>query len=160
MKDYLTSSKAALFTYANSKLTSMGKLRIAGRNHSRVPTHVLRDSQIQGKPPLLSGSDRVKLGMVKFRADETHSVESSLGPATVQKPHPEASAQLPTAKNSHPRDMPRHPEPISSLRMFEVPHPNPTLPTRPAMLTLEWVLEAFSDVHTGWVSLESLFPLI
>ena len=78
MKDYLTSSKAALFTYDNSKLTSMGKLRVAGRNHSRVPTHVLRDSQIQGKPPLLSGSDCVKLGMVKFRADETHSVESSL----------------------------------------------------------------------------------
>ena len=127
----------------------MGKLELLAETttgYHLLTFQVLRDSQIQGKPPLSSGSDCVNLGLVKIRADEVHSVGS---PLCAQKPHTEASTPLPTADNSHARDMPMNPEPISSPCMFDVPHSNTTLPARPDTVTLKWVLEAFPDVHTG-----------
>jgi len=71
----------------------------------------------------------VNLGLVKIHAYEVHSVRSPLSAEKNQKPHIEASTPLPTADNSHARNMRMHPEPISSPR--------------------KWVLEAFPDVHTG-----------
>ena len=130
----------------------MGKLELLAETtagYHLVTFHVLRDAHIQGKPPLLSGSDCVKLGLVKIRADEIHSFGTSPGTATHQKPHSEPPVQLPTAKNSHTRDMPTLPDPIPAPRMFDDPRPNISLPPCPAKITLEWVLEAFPDVHTG-----------
>jgi len=75
--NYLTPSKATLFTYDNSRLTPMGKLELLAETtagYHLLTFHVLRDLHIQGKPPLLSGSDCVKLGLVKIRADEIHSL--------------------------------------------------------------------------------------
>ena len=152
IKDYITPSRATLFTSDNSKLTPMGKLELLAETktgYHLLTFHVLRDSQIQGKPPLLSGSDCVNLGLVKIRADEVHSVGSPLSAEKNQKPHTEASTPLPTADNLHARDMPMHPEPISSPRMFDVPHSNTTPPARPDTITLKWVLEVFPDAHTG-----------
>ena len=91
----------------------------------------------------------MNLGLVKIRADEVHSVGSPLSAEKNQKPHTEASTPLPTADNLHARDMPMHPEPISSPRMFDVPHSNTTPPARPDTITLKWVLEVFPDAHTG-----------
>ena len=150
--NYLTPSTATLFTYDNSKLTPMGKLELLAETtagYHLLTFHVLRDAHIQGKPPLLSGSDCVKLGLVKIRADEIHSFGTSPGTATHQKPHPEPPVQLPTPENSHTRDMPILPDTIPAPRMFDEPRPNISLPSRPAKMTLEWVLEAFPDVHTG-----------
>lgn len=143
--NYLTPSKATLFTYDNSRLTPMGKLELLAETtagYHLLTFHVLRDLHIQGKPPLLSGSDCVKLGLVKIRADEIHSLGTSRGTATLQKPHSEPPVQLPTPENSHARETP-------VPRMFDVPHPNTSLPSCPANMTLEWVLKAFPDVHTG-----------
>ena len=134
IKDYLTPSRVTLFTYDNSKLTPMGKLELLAETttgYHLLTFHVLRDSQIQGKPPLLSGPDCGNLGLVKIRADEVHSVGSPLSADKNQKPHTEASTPLPTADNSHARDMPMHSEPTSSPRMFDVPHSNTTPPARP-----------------------------
>ena len=81
IKDYLTPSRATSFTYDNFKLTPMGKLELLAETttgYHLLKFHVLRDSQIQGKPPLLSGSDCVNLGLLKIRADEVHSVGSPL----------------------------------------------------------------------------------
>ena len=53
IKDYLTPSRATLFTYDNSKLTPMGKLELLAETttgYHLLTFHVLRDSQIQGKP--------------------------------------------------------------------------------------------------------------
>ena len=130
----------------------MGKLELLAETTSGyhlLTFHVLRDAHIQGKPPLLSGSDCVKLGLVKIRADEIHSFGTSPGTATQQKPHPEPPVQLPTPENSHTRDMPILPDPIPAPRMFDNPRPNISLPSCPSKMTLEWVLEAFPDVHTG-----------
>ena len=150
--NYLTPSKATLFTYDNSKLTPMGKLELLAETtagYHLVTFHVLRDAHIQGKPPLLSGSDCVNLGLVKIRADEIHSFGTSPGTATHQKPHPEPPVQLPMPENSHTRDMPILPDPIPAPLMFDDPRPNISLTPCPAKITLEWVLEAFPDVHTG-----------
>jgi len=54
IKDQLTPSKAKLFSYDNSKLTPMGKLELLAETttgYHLLTFHVLRDSQIQGKPP-------------------------------------------------------------------------------------------------------------
>ena len=78
--NYLTPSKATLFTYDISKLTPMGKLQLLAETttgYHLLTFHVLRDAHIQGKPSLLSGSDCVKLGLVKIRADEIHSFGTS-----------------------------------------------------------------------------------
>ena len=83
-----------------------------------------------------------------WRSVQMKSIKS-LGTATVQKRNPEASGQLPTADNVQARDIPMPPELIRAPRMFDVPHPNSSLPTRPATITLEWVLKAFPDVPTG-----------
>jgi len=142
--NYLTPSKATLYTYDNSRLTPMRKLELVAETtagYNLLTFHVLRDSHIQGKPPLLSGSDCVKLGLVKIRADEIHSLGTSRGTSTLQKPHSEPPVQLPTPETSLARDMP-------APRMFDVLHPNTLLPSRPANMTLGWVLEAFPDVHT------------
>ena len=150
--NYLTPSKATLFTYDNSKLTPMGKVELLAETtagYHLLTFHVLRDAHIQGKPPLLSGSDCVKLGLVKICADEIHSFGTSPGTATHQKPHPEPPVQLPTPENSQARDMPILPDPIPAPRMFDDPRPNISLPPCQAKITLEWVLEAFPDVHTG-----------
>ena len=120
--NYLTPSKATLFTYDNSKLTPMGKLELLAETTAgyHLPTfHVLRGVHIQGKPPLLSGSDCVKLGLVKIRADEIHSFGTSPWTATHQKPHPKPPVQLPTPENSHTRDMPILPDLIPAPRMFD-----------------------------------------
>ena len=149
--NYLTPSKAILFTCDNSKLTPMGKLELLAETiagYHRLTFHVLRDSHVQGKPPLLSGSDCVKLGLVKIQADEVHSLGTSHGTATLPNPCPEALVQQPTAAILHAQDMPQPPEPIPAPCMFDVPHPNTSLPTCPATMTLEWVLKAFPDVHT------------
>ena len=56
--NYLTPSKATLFTYDNSKLTPMGKLELLAKTtegYHLLTFHVLRGSHIQGKPPLQSG---------------------------------------------------------------------------------------------------------
>jgi len=104
----------------------MGKLELLAETttgYHLLTFHVLRDSQIQGTPPLLSGSDCVNVGLVKIRADEVHSVGSPLSAKKNQKPHTEASTPLPTADNSHATDMPMHPEPISSPQHRQ---PDPT----------------------------------
>ena len=150
--NYLTPSNATLFTYDNSRLTPMGKLELLAETtagYHLLTFHVLRDSHVQGKPPLLSGSDCVKLGPVKIHADEIHSLGTSRGTATLQRPHSEPPVQLPTPETPHARDMPKPPEPIPAPWMFDILHPNTSLPTCPAKMTLEWVLEAFPDVHTG-----------
>ena len=150
--NYLTPSKATLFTYDNSKLTSMGKLELLAETTSGyhlLTFHVLRDAHIQGKPPLLSGSDCVKLGLVKIRADEIHSFGTSPGIATHQKLHPEPPVQLPTPENSHTKDMPILPDLIPAPGMFDNLRPNISLPSCPSKMIIEWVLEAFPDVHTG-----------
>jgi len=90
----------------------------------------------------------VKLGLVKIRADEIHSFGTSPG-ATHQKPHSAPPVQLPTPENSHTRDTPMLPDPIPVPRMFYDPRPNISLPSCPAKMTLERVLEAFDDMHTG-----------
>ena len=130
----------------------MGKLELIAETtagYHLLTFHVLRDAHIQGKPPLLSGSDCVKLGLVKIRADEIHSFGTSPGAATHQKPHPKPPVQLPTPENSPNRDTPIIPDPIPAPRMFDNRRPNISLPFCPAKMTLEWVLEAFPDVHTG-----------
>ena len=69
--NHLTPNKATLFTYDNSKLTPMGELELLAETtagYHPLTFHVLRDAHIQGKPPLLSGSDCVKLGLVKIHA--------------------------------------------------------------------------------------------
>ena len=84
----------------------MGKLELLAETtagHYLLTFHVLRDSHIQGKPPLLSGSDCVRLGLVKIRADD--SLGTSRGTAILQKAHPELPVQLPTPENSHARDI-------------------------------------------------------
>ena len=108
LKDYLTPSRATLFTYDNSKLTPLGKLELLAETtaeHHLLTFHILRDSQIPGKPPLLSGSDCV--GLVKICADEVHSISSPLSTVNSQKTHL-------MADNSRPRDVPMQPEPTSS----------------------------------------------
>ena len=90
----------------------MGKLELLTETttgHHLLTFRVLRDSQIQGKPPLLFGSDCVNLGLVKIRAAKVHSFGSPLSAEKNQKPHTEASTPLPTADNSHARDIPMHP---------------------------------------------------
>ena len=63
----------------------MGKLELLAETtagYHLLTFHVLRGAHIQGKPPLLSGSDYVKLGLVKIRAEEIHSFGTSPGTAT------------------------------------------------------------------------------
>ena len=163
ISNYLTPSTATLFTYDNSKLTPLGKLELLAETtagYHLLTFHVLRDAHIQGKAPLLSGSDCVKLGLVKIRADEIHSYGTSPGTATQQKPHPEPPVQLPTPENSHTKDMPILPDLIPAPGMFDNLRPNISLPSCPSKMTLEWVLEAFPECIQGWDSLESLFLLI
>ena len=83
--NYLTPSKATLFTYVNSKLAAMGKLELLAETtagYHLLTFNVLRDVHIQGKPPLLFGSDCVKMGLVKICADKIHSFGTSPGAAT------------------------------------------------------------------------------
>ena len=143
LKDYLTPSRATLFTYDNSKLTPLGKLELlveTATGYHPLTFHILQDSQIPGKPPLLSGSDCVNLGLVKICADQVHSVPSPLGTMNVQKPHR-------MAENSPPKNIPMRTEPMSSPRVSNVSHPNPTGQARPASLTMKWVLDVFQDVQ-------------
>ena len=129
----------------------MGKLELLAETTSGyhlLTFDVLRYEHIQGKPPLLSGSDCVKLGLVKIHADEIHSLGTPRGTATLQKPHPEPLVQMSTPENSHARNMPILHKPIPELRMLDDPRPNTLLPSCPAQMTLQWVLEAFPDVHT------------
>ena len=87
----------------------MGKLELLAETKAwfqLLTFHVLRDPHIQGKPPLLFGSDYVKVGLVKICADEIHSLDTSRGTPTLQKLQREAPAQLPTPENSHASDMP------------------------------------------------------
>jgi len=121
IKNYLTPSKATLFTYENSKLTPMGKLKLLAdttAGYYLLTFQVLRDVHIQGKPPFLSGSDCVEL-------------------------------PLPTPENSPTRDTPIIRDLIPAPRMLDDPRPNISLPSCPIKVTLEWVLEAFTDMHTG-----------
>ena len=148
----LTLSKATLFTYDKSKNKPTGKLELPAETKAGfhvLTFHVLRDPHMQGKPPLLSGSDCGKEGLVKIRADKIQSLDTSRGPATLQTPQREAPAQLPTPENSHASDMPMLSGRITALRMFDYPRANISLPSCPTKMTLEWVLEAFPDVHTG-----------
>ena len=150
--NYLIPRKATLFTYDNSKLTPMGKLELLAETTAEyrlLTFHVLRDAHIQGKPPLLSGSDCVKMGLEKICADEIHSFGTSPGAATHPKPRPEPPVQLPAPESSHTRDMPILQDPIPAQRMPDDPQPNISLPSCPPKMTLERVLEAFPDVHTG-----------
>ena len=60
---YLSPSNASLFTYDNSKLKPMAKLQLLAETsvgYHLLTFQVSRGSHIQGKPPLLSGSDCVK----------------------------------------------------------------------------------------------------
>ena len=106
--------------YDNSKLTPLGKLELLAETatgYQLLAFHnmfILGDLQILGKPPLLSGSDCVYLGLVKICANEVHSVSSPLRPVTV-KPHL-------MADNSCPSDMPNQPEPTSSPRVSNATH--------------------------------------
>ena len=140
----VTPSRATLFTYDNSKLKPLGKLRLLAETatgYHLLPFHILRDSQITGKPPLLSGSDCVHLVLVKICGDVVLSVSSPLRLLNV-KPYKKA-------ENCQPRDIPRQPEPTSSPRLSNVTHPSTMGPARPHTLTMKWVLEEFQDVHTG-----------
>ena len=74
---------------------------------------------------------------------------TSRSTATLETPRSEPPVQLPTPDNSHASNLPKPPEPIPASRMFDVPHPNTSLSSLPAKMTLEWVLKAFPDVHTG-----------
>ena len=133
-----------MFTYNNSKLTPLGKLELLAETaiaYHLLTFHILRDYQISGKPPLLSDSDCVHLGLVKICANEVHLVSSPLRPVNV-KPHL-------MAENSRPRDIPRQPEPMSSPRVSNVTPPSTTGPARPPTLTMKWVLDEFQNVHTG-----------
>ena len=117
-EDFITQSKVTLFTYMydNSKLTPLGKLELLAETatgYHILTFHnmfILQDLQIVEKPPLLSGSDYVYLGLVKICANEVHSVASPLRPVTV-KPHL-------MADNSRP--MPSQPEPTSSPRVSKL----------------------------------------
>lgn len=67
--DFVTPRTATLFTYDNSKLTPLGKLKLLAETatgYHLLTFHNLRVSQIPGKPALLSGSDCVHLGLVKI----------------------------------------------------------------------------------------------
>ena len=72
----LTRYKATLFTDDNSKLTPMGRLELLAETttgYHLLTFHVLRGEHIQGKPPLLSGSDCVNCQHLR-----THMPESFL----------------------------------------------------------------------------------
>ena len=144
LEDFVTPSRATLFTYDNSKLPPLGKLELLAETatgYHLLTFHIFRDSQIPGKPPLLSDSDCVHLGLVKICANEVHSVSSPLRPVNV-KPHLMADI-------SRPRDIPRQPEPTSSPRVSNVTHSSTTGPPRPPTLTMKWILGEFQDVHPG-----------
>ena len=66
---FVTPSTATLFT-------PLGNLELLPETATAylLAFHILRDSQIPGKPPLLSGSDCVHLRLVKICANEFHSV--------------------------------------------------------------------------------------
>ena len=59
----------------------MGKLELLAETvtgYHLLLFHGLRDLQIQGKLLLISGSDCVKLALVKIHADEVHSTGSQV----------------------------------------------------------------------------------
>ena len=144
LKDFVTLSRATLFAYVDSKLIPRCKLELLAKTATGdhlFMFHNLRDLQIPGKPPHLSCSDCVHLGLVKICANEVHSVSSPLRPVNV-KPHL-------MADNSPPRDMPSQPEATSSPCVSNVTHPSTTGQARPPTLTMKWVLDEFQDVHTG-----------
>ena len=138
LEDFITPSRATLFTYDNSNLTPLGKLELLAETatgYHHLTFHILRDSQIHGKPPLLSGLDCVHLGLVKICANEIHSVSSPRRPVNV-KPHL-------MADNSCPRDIPSQPEPTSSPCVSNVTYPSTMGQARPPTLTMKWVLDEF-----------------
>ena len=103
LEKYLTPSRAALYTYNNTKIVPMGKLELLAeftRGYHLLTFHVLKDSTVRNKPPLLPGTDCLKLGLVKIRADEVHAVESPnpppLRPGSAQKQTP-ATTNSPAA---------------------------------------------------------------
>ena len=92
LEEFVTSSRATLFTYDNSKLTPLGKLELLAETATGY--HLLT-FQIPGKLPLLSGSDCVHLGLVKICANEVHSVSTTLRPVNVKpQRHPHVSQTL------------------------------------------------------------------
>ena len=96
---------------------------------------------------LLSALDYANLGLVKIPADEVNWRGTSHGTETLSNLHPVASVQLPTAETLHSRDIPMLQEPMLAphVWLFRIQ----TYPSRPATITLVWVLKVFPDVHTG-----------
>lgn len=143
LEDFVTPSGATLFTYENSKLTPLGKLELLAERATdyHLLTSIFCEILIPGKPPVLSGSDCVHLGLLKICANVVHLVSSPLRPENV-KVHLKAG-------NTHPRDLPRQPEPASSSRVSNGSRPSTAGPTRPHTLTMKWVLAQFQDVRTG-----------
>ena len=79
----------------------MGKLELLAeskRGYHLLTFHVLKDSSVRNKPPLLSGTDCLKLGLVKIRADEVHAVESPNNPLPLRPGS--AQKQTPATTNS------------------------------------------------------------
>ena len=142
--DFLSPSKATLFTYSNSQIKPVGKLELLAETatgYHLLTFHVIRDSLVQNKPPLLSGSDCVKLGLVKIHADEIHSVMSS----------PVTNSPKPLRKDTPPLVSKTAAESKPVERMFDVSSPNSTRKqmVTPGKINLKWVLETFADVHKG-----------
>ncbi len=72
----LTKSSCCLYPYGNSSpIHTVGQVELICERDSRFHTltfQVLPDDVMIGKPPLLSGTDCVRLGLVQVDADEVH----------------------------------------------------------------------------------------
>lgn len=123
LEDYMKPSPSVLYTYNNSKMYPIGQLEVVveTRHKYHVLTfQVIPDTPVD-KPPLLSGSDCVRLKLVTIHADEVHVVDQT-NQEKLLTPMPDETRQ--------------------SVQ-------NKTIPPKPDHITLDWVKNTFSDVHQG-----------
>ena len=115
---------------------------------------------VKGKPLLPSCSDCAKLTPVKTPAIEVHWRGTSHGTGTLSNPHlePQFSCQQPRSRT--PETFLCHRNQYLHHTCLIFSHPNIPFPSRPATITLEWVLRAFPNIHTGWNSVGGLLLLI
>ena len=71
-----------LYPYGNSKpLQPVGQVELVCEKSNKFETlvfQILPDTVMGQKPPLLSGSDSERLGLIKIKADEIHSLSSEV----------------------------------------------------------------------------------